>query len=888
MDDQRRLKRAIRIALGGALGLASGIAGMNALAQERDEGGLETVYVTGSRIARTSDFENPAPVVTFDKSDLDKSGYNNLQQLLEEQPFVGNGTFSTRGNNQDSTANGAASVSLRGLGADATLVLVNGRRVAISAFAESITTGFVDINTIPVAAIERLEVLKDGASAVYGADAVAGVVNVILRKDFDGFEVSGGTGAADGYDEYNASAIWGFNGEDSNMTLILDYWKNSTLKNVERKPLSTADQTSRGGVDNRSSRSFPGSFIVTFAPGEDGTEARADPTCPADRLDEPNCFYDYGPWNLLQPEAERSGLMLLGRKGFGDAVEFFTEFAAQHNRSIAQGAPAPYDDGAGLTVPVTHPNNPFTDAIAPLVIRRYRTVDAGPRQWDIESDNLRLVLGLRGRLMDRWDWEVAAQRGRSESEQTGDKSAGWVRTDLLQAEINAGRYNPFGATTNPQSVIDAITTNVIRQGTSDMTAYDAQISGELFDLPAGRVAMATGVEYREESIKDLPDDQFLRGLIFGTEAVQAQASRDSWSAFVEFSVPVLSSLELNLAARYDDYSDFGDTTNPKVSARWEPIQGLAFRASWGTGFRAPSLAQIGLGPSAESQFFKDTYWCAEQGISSTDCQVLDYTINFTGNPDLDAEESENFNVGVAWKPNDMWQMSVDYWDIKQENKIDEEPFGFLYSNFCDVQDSPVCVRNTPLPGDSLGELQSINATFTNIGEQTTNGVDVSVYFRSELIGGDLVLGLDYSHMLEFQKVELNQDGTALIERDLTGEYEYPEDRAVLTGDWGTADWGVRATVNYIGQFEDAPDADFDGILDYDTNKTREVDAFTTVNLQGRYTGIQGLTIAVGVDNAFDEEPPQAIGDGDTDVYGYVSALHDPRGQFFYGKLTYRF
>jgi outer membrane cobalamin receptor len=232
--ERQPLQRAIRLALGSALGLTAGLLGTQSVAQETKDAGLETVYVTGSRIARTSDFENLAPVVTFDKSDLDKSGYNNLQQLLEEQPFVGNGTFSTRGNNQDSTANGAASVSLRGLGADATLVLVNGRRVALSSFAESITTNFVDINTIPVAAIERLDVLKDGASALYGADAVAGVVNVILRKDFDGFEVSGSAGAADGYDEYNASAIWGVNNENSNVTLILDYFQNSTLMNKER------------------------------------------------------------------------------------------------------------------------------------------------------------------------------------------------------------------------------------------------------------------------------------------------------------------------------------------------------------------------------------------------------------------------------------------------------------------------------------------------------------------------------------------------------------------------------------------------------------------------------------------------------------------------------
>ena len=454
-----RLTRAIRLALGGALGLASGLATLPAFAQSATDPGkdLETVYVTGSRIARASDFENPAPVVTFSSDDIAKSGYANLQQLLEDQPFVGNGTFSTRGNNQDSTANGPASISLRGLGADATLVLVNGRRVAISSFAESITTNFVDINTIPVAAIERLEVLKDGASAVYGANAVAGVVNVILKKDFDGFEVSGGGGFADGYDEYNASGIWGINGEDSNVTLVLDYFRNSTLKNSERGSLGTADQSARGGEDFRSSRGFPGRFVVNGV-------TTIDPACPPDRTAGQTCVYDYGPWNLLTPEAERTGLMVLGNKRFGD-IEFFTEIAAQHNTSIAQGAPTPLDESAGLTVPVTHPNNPFPGATS-LGIGRFRTVDAGPRGWNIQTDNIRGVFGLRGKLLDRWDWEVAAQRARSESEQTGSRAQGWVRTDYLQQEINAGRYNPFGGTFNPQSTIDAITTSLVRQGTS--------------------------------------------------------------------------------------------------------------------------------------------------------------------------------------------------------------------------------------------------------------------------------------------------------------------------------------------------------------------------------------------------------------------------------------
>ena len=897
-----QLASAIRFALGTAIGVSATLSAAPVFAQEAGAKPVEEIYVTGSRIGRSSDFESPSPIASFNRDDLSKSGYTNLQQLMEKQPFTGNGTFSTRGNNQDSTANGAASISLRGLGADATLVLVNGRRVAISAFAESITTNFVDINSIPVAAIERIEVLKDGASAVYGSDAVAGVVNIIMRDDFEGFEVSAGGGwtTESGYDETNISAIWGMSGEDSNVTIVADYFKNSTLSNSEREnsegvSLGTANHAAEGGFDLRSSRGYPGFFIVSDGvledpdgPGGDppaDAKVEVDPSCPPDR-NVGVCVFDYGPFNLITPEAERTGLMLMAHQGFGNGVEVFTEIGVQHNKSLAQGAPTPLDEEALLTVPITHPGNPFPTAID-IDVGRYRTVDAGARTWHIETDNLRGVLGLRGDLND-WNWEVSAQRARSETEQSGDRSDGWVRVDLLQNEINAGRYNPFNTTTNPQSVIENITTSLVRRGKSDLTSYDASIDGPLFDMSAGSVQMAAGLEYRDESISDVPDDQFQRGLIFGTEAVSAAASRDLWSAYVEFSVPLLESLELSLAGRYDDYSDFGDTTNPKVAVRWSPIDSLAFRASWGTGFRAPSLAQIGLGPSQESQFFKDTYACADQGISEAACPSLDYTIVFSGNPDLQPEDSETFNVGAAWQPSSMWRVSLDYWDIKQEDKIDEVPFGFIYDLECNNQASTVCQRAAPVGSNTLGPLIELNSGFINIGEQSVSGLDLGANFASDLGAGTLTLGLEYSHLLEFERVELNSDATGFVTRDLTGEYEYPEDRFVLTGDYALESWDFYAAVNYTGEFQDAPDADLDGTLDFDTVDTRDVEAFVTLNLQASWTGFEGLTLSLGVENALDEEVPFAIGDGDVDVYGYVQNVHSPRGRFAYGKATYRF
>ncbi|MGQ0428474.1 MAG: TonB-dependent receptor plug domain-containing protein [Gammaproteobacteria bacterium] len=871
MTNRTPLARAIRLAIGGAAGLSAALAAPLSLAQD------ETIYVTGSRIGRSADFEGPSPLITVDREAIENSGYANLQQLLEKIPVNGNGAFSTRGNNQDSTANGAASISLRGLGADATLVLVNGRRVAISSFAESVTTNFVDINTIPVAAIERVEVLKDGASAVYGSDAVAGVINIVLRRNFDGFEVSAGYGdvTSGSNAETSASAIWGTSGEDSNFTMIFDYFQNDTLFNTERGLMGSANQSALGGLDQRSSRGYPGRFFVDD--GEGGSVIMRDPACPAGSIAGQTCLYDYGPWNILIPEAERTGLLLLGHKGLGGGTELFTEIAVQHNTSVAQGAPTPLDESAGLTLN-NHPNDPFpgTNAVG---ISRFRTVDAGARQWDIETDNLRAVLGLRGELSD-WDWELAVQRARSESTQTGDRSQGWVRTDFLQVELDAGRYNPFGATVNPPSVIDAITTNLVRQGESNLTSYDAQITGPLFDMAAGPVLLAAGLEYRDENVSDVPDDQFQRGLIFGTEAVSAAASRDNWSAFVEFSVPLLDSLELQIAGRYDDYSDFGDTTNPKLALRWAPVDQFAVRASWGEGFRAPSLAQIGLGPSEESEFFQDTFGCADNPAY---CANTDFLIIFSGNPDLQPEESETFNVGAVWHPFDSTSLSLDFWDIQQDNKIDEVPRIFIYNRECNNQASTICVRAAPLPGDTLGALQFIRSGFVNISSQSAQGIDLAVYHNMEVGSGSLTLGLDYSHLLEFDKVVLGANGLTFETQQFAGEYEFPEDRVALTGQYQIGDWGIYSRVNHISSFND-----FRNLSPTSLSPVRSVDAFTTVNFQFTYAGIKNTKVALSIDNAFDELPPFAIGDSDTDLYGYVRDTHSPRGRFWSLRTTYSF
>lgn len=866
-------KSRLNIAIAGAL--AAALIPFTVSAEEQK---AERVEVVGSHIKRT-DVEGTSPIFSINRADIEKSGYNNLQQLFERMPVTGNGTFSTRGNNQDSTANGGAAISLRGLGSDATLVLINGRRVSMSPFAESITNNFVDINSIPMAAIERVEVLKDGASAIYGSDAVAGVINIVLRNNYEGSEMSAGYGNTtdSDADEQTFSFLWGTSGDKGNMTLIVDYFNNSTLMNKDRGSIGTANQSANGGEDFRSSRGFPGRYIVNGV-------TTIDPNCPADRAFGATCVYDYGPWNLLTPESERVGATFLGNRMLSGDTEFFTEFSIQHNTSIAQGAPTPLDGDAGLTVPSTHPNNPFGVNIA---INRHRTVDAGARQWDIESDTMRLLAGLRGTVFNDWDWEMAVQKARSESQQTGGRHQGWVRTDFLQQEINAGNYNPFGGTYNSPDVIDRITTSLVRRGESHLTSVDAKISGGIFDMGGGQAMLAAGVELNSEKVSDIPDDQFQRGLIFGTESVSASAQRDHDSAFVEVVLPFASMFEMQLAGRYDKYDGFGAQFNPKVGALFSPLDTLKFRFSWGTGFRAPSLAQIGLGPSQSSQFFSDTYGCA---VNPAYCASTDYTIVFAGNPSLDAEESESLNLGVVWQATDALSLTLDYWSIEQDNKIAAGDFGALYLAECNNQNSTICIRNPALPGQSLGDLSRINNGYRNLNQQSTSGVDISADYRLDTSSmGSFKFKLDWTYMLDFeQDVVVDQINNISTTYDWTGEYEYPEIRWVASTDWTMDDWGALASLSYIGEFEDTPDADFDGNIDINQNKSRTVDGFMTLDLQVRYMGIENTLISFGVQNLLDEEPPFAIGDGDGDLYGYVSQVHSPRGQFVYGKVTYRF
>ncbi|WP_240474843.1 TonB-dependent receptor domain-containing protein [Rheinheimera baltica] len=643
----------------------------------------------------------------------------------------------------------------------------------------------------------------------------------------------------------------------------MDYFKNTSITGAEMGRFGTANQAPYGGDDNRSSRGFPGNFIVNGV-------TTIDPDCPADRAFGQTCVFDYGPFGYANPPAERIGAMLQASQNFSADVQGYIELAVQHNTSKAAGAPTPLDGDAGLTVPGSHPNNPFGVDIG---INHLRTVDAGPRVWDIESDTLRMVVGLRG-TVNNWDWDVSAQKGRSEAMQTGSKQQGWVRTDFLQEQINLGNYNPFGGVYNSPEVIDAITTSLVRRGESHITAYDASISGEAFALGDQMVSVAAGVEYREEDAFDQPDDQFQRGLIFGTESVSAQAARDQYAAYVELLIPVSDELEFTVAGRYDDYSDFGSTTNPQLTMKWRPLDNFTVRASFGQGFRAPSLAQIGLGPSQESVFFTDTYRCPTPDEANPACASTDYTIVFVGTEGLQPEESETFNVGAVWQITEDFDITADIWSITQDNKIDKNDYENVYDAECNNQNSAICVRLAPLPGQTLGELSRLFNSYINISSQEATGLDLSTSYRLTLQDMGMVrFNLDWSYISKFEKNGI----------DYAGEYNYPQHRWLASADWTYGNWGVLTSLSYVGEFED-----YASPSDVESTTTRSVDAQMLLDIQARYNVSEKMQLVLGMNNALDEDPPFAIGDGDADLYGYASKVHNTRGQYIYGKVTYRF
>lgn len=601
-------------------------------AEKKDEAlKLEKFVVTGSLIKRI-DAEGPAPVQIITRESIDLSGSNTVQDVLRRIPsnFAG---VNENINNQGATG-GAGNVNLRGLGAETTLLLVNGRRVAPSAAAGA--TSFVNINTLPLAAIDRIEVLQDGASALYGSDAIGGVVNVILRKDYTGAEGTvryGNTFKTD-VSEMRANVVTGAHTDKASVMMVFDYFQRNSLLRNERGYLATADQRKQNadGTDFRSPTGNPGTIylrpgsayftstnplglpanpsgVFGIPDGSTGTWTNAAAFA-ATLLPGVERTFDFAGPNQIIPATQRMGIVAIGSYDLNEKIHFFSELSYSRTRSDVYLAATPVSGfGAATVIPASNPYNPFGEPVN----FRFRPLDVGPRTDNITTNTYRMLGGFKGDISDTWNYEVSFMLN---SDSFSDIGTNYIITNDVVAAAGGtfarlpGVFlNVFGDKRgNDPALLKALNNTVTTNGELSQRTMDGKVTGELFDLPGGPLGLAVGGETRSERLEVFLDGLTQQGAFAGSGTRQNTfGTRNVNSAYAEINVPLVSkkqgfkflqSAELQVAARSEKYDIRGQThakftsTKPKVAIGIRPYKDLLLRASYAEGFRAPSLFEL--------------------------------------------------------------------------------------------------------------------------------------------------------------------------------------------------------------------------------------------------------------------------------------------------------
>jgi iron complex outermembrane receptor protein len=849
---------------------------------------IEKIEVTGSQIKRV-DTEGPNPVTVIRREDLQRSAGQNLQDILQNMTAA-LGSFSESANSGNTFAPGTANINLRNLGNQTTLVLLNGRRVANYGFAQNINENFVDLNAIPVSAIERIEILKDGASAIYGSDAIAGVVNIILRRDFKGVEATVGYGASDrgDADEQRASLTAGFGDiakNRFNVMATLDYYKRDPIFGTDREHSRTADyRRFFGGIDFRSPSGNPGTWLTA---GRGGFTTNTNfPTCSAEAANQGldplgTCAYNFMGDVMTVTDTERKGVMGRAVFEFSQNLSAFAEFGWNENDSLSVLAPTP----DSFTLPVGHNSNPYPFAV-PI---RYRFTDVGPRVSNQLSETTRYVLGLRGSLMNRWDWEVAYLKGENE---VVENRANFISTPVRNALVAGNVYSFVNPSANAASLVASLRASPQRVGNSEIESFDGKISGTLFELPAGPLGLAVGAEHREESVRDVPDPLGAAGLIIGAGGTAADGSRKMDGYFAELAIPILRNLEAQVAVRHEKYSDYGNSTVPKFALAWRPWNNLLIRAGYNEGFRAPSLAELYLGQSISFPSVVDSVRCNayRAAFGNTDsrtsgaCAALQYRSATGGNPALTAEESEAESFGFVWDATANLSVGVDYYNIRHRGRIAQPLLSFLVAN--EGLFPGAVVRNAPnandvaanAPGLIVGsgseERTGIFRTYFNASTQSTRGVDLEMRYRMALGDAGRMTFVSTNTYVDYfrRSVAPGQPAT-----ELAGNDGLPRYRGSQQAIWSRGPWDASLAIQIVGHYTQP--------LDNVPNVNEEVASWVTGDVQVSYSGFRNLKLTAGIRNITDRNPPFYNNQSSS---GVDTSLHNLIGRFLYGRVTYTF
>jgi outer membrane receptor protein involved in Fe transport len=856
---------------------------------------LEEIQVTGSRIKRT-DLEAVGPVTVFDAQDIAVTGVTSTETLL--QRFSASAGFAGNQTNAYWTGNGygTAQVNLRGLGINRTLVLLNGRRIV---YGGTGANSAVDLNMIPTSIIERIEVLKDGASALYGADAVAGVVNIITRENFDGMEVNskyGETAESDG-EELAADITFGLTGERGSLMASMSYTEGKDVNMADRAGCALAD-AGDGTLECTGSSSTSGGR-ATFLTGPNvGQRINFNNDANGDG----DFFEPYGgihnipyfQWlNAVNP-IEKTTFAIFGSLNIAESTRFFSEMIYSERQSDQIATPGTlldyYQPGVGrtaFTIPASHPTNPTGQDIR---LDRKRLVEAGVREFFQETDTWRVVAGFEGDLNPDWSWEVAYNKGRNTGIDGSTNVANLERvyqTMFACDNVNVPCADYLGNGDVSQEVLDYILYTQRDSGGNEQESLTANITGRLFELPAGRVGFAAGVERREERGSRDPDPLVVANIANTNQQDPISGQYEVNEVYAEFVVPLLHGitgvehLELSVAGRYSDYDLFGNDSNYKVGLLWQIVDGVKLRATQSTAFRIPNIPEL-FGGVAEGNL-TTTDPCSEwSSLSPSDpvyqsCQAAGVPANYVqlgntirttvgGNSELQPEDADTFTVGLVWEPTFVGGLSLtlDYWEIELENSIQQIPGSEKLAICYDTGNlsHPFCAPEHHTRDPLTGEVNFLSAQPSNVGSETASGVDLGAVYATTLGGLNSDLRWNVSYLDEYTVTPFK--GAAPIEYAgmiTGGNGSYAHWRSDATISVGSERWTGTWGVQYIGKADD---------INTDTGPGSEVSGVFYHNAQFKYSVTDAIDVAVGVDNLFDKEAPYVASwtDANTDTMTY--------------------
>jgi len=900
---KKRLSVAIKAICAGAVATGFAVSGVALAAEEPVE--LEKEISTGTHIKR-ADMESTQPLIVIDREDIQNRGFVTVQDALNSLTQNASGSLTQQSIHGFTPA--ASGFDLRGAGLGRVLTLIDGKRVSKYPLAAGAEINFVDTANIPIGAIERIEVLAGGASAIYGSDAMGGVVNIIMRKDYDGGTVSIYESITDdgGRDVHRQSAIYGNTGDKYNFTLFLEHEKREQLKATDRKgfeigtDLAFDNPFSSYSSYGISLRDFPGTVHKTLS--EDECAARGLQWWGMGAsLVGGVCGFDRTSMRDLLPEQERTSFLgnfyyditddhqLYGRVDYTTAevetniepmpVNDYSYYVGNGQVTLvadATGENATFDQATGF-------GGDFADLADGGYYYTRRMLEFGHRQNTADVTNKGILLGVRGTLTEMFDYDFTYNWS---DQEVSSKGNGYATVD--------GYFDFLASGPNGRSQFDEMTEEEVAEasyqtwdkGQSSFTGYAFGITGDVYEMPAGALAIATGIEYFEEDFKGTSDEASRNFEILSTGGGnQGSGDRDSYGIYLEALIPVIDELVIKPAVRFDDYSDMGSHTSPQIGAEYRPIDSLLIRGNWSDTFRAPDMIRMYGDQTLGFQQITDPLGCMNAGgtIDPSSpiaaCNGELYIDVYGGaNPDLDPETGDNWNIGAVYEY-DEFNISFDYWEVSVEDIVSTLGAQNIASDYDIYGD---LITRDP----ATGFIESVDERPQNLSKLETQGIDVAAGYGFDLSTyGELRFDLSLTYLLSYE-TQANPTSSVV---DVIETSNVPELRANLATTWAWQDFSTTLFIEHIGSMNGVNKSDMIdwGYADFlEEYYSLEIDSYTIASLTAKYDINDMFTVRGGINNLTDEGP-----NPDWTDYGwphYPREYYNPVGREYHLSLDLNF